>query len=241
METNCTCHYCGKGIYKRPDFIRKYKLQFCGNGCASKHRRVTERRDCFVCGRDVIRKPSEFKRGKNVYCSRDCYYEYNRRKGAPAKKSYDCDYCKKEFKRFPSQTKGREFLYCSTSCKDKHNGELIRGEFHPSYNHNMTAEERQVKRKFVEYYDWRRSVYDRDDYTCQCCGDDKGGNLVAHHIYNYSEHEDKKIDLDNGITLCKSCHKKFHDEYGYTKNDEKQLFSYIQRYADQLPLTSVTK
>jgi len=33
----------------------------------------------------------------------------------------------------------------------------------------------------TEYIDWRKSVFERDDYTCCECGK-QGGTLNAHHI-----------------------------------------------------------
>lgn len=64
---------------------------------------------------------------------------------------------------------------------------------------------------------------------CTNCGSEfKGGNLVAHHIKNYSEHDGLRIDLDNAITLCNDCHKGFHDMYGYRNNDSKQIKLYIE-------------
>lgn len=64
-----------------------------------------------------------------------------------------------------------------------------------------------------EYKDWRKSVFERDDYTCMICGK-VGGELNAHHIKPYAKYEELRFDLDNGITLCKECHKKVHSKKG---------------------------
>jgi IS30 family transposase len=63
-----------------------------------------------------------------------------------------------------------------------------------------------------EYKQWRKAVFERDDYTCQICGK-KGGKLVAHHIKEQSNYPELRIVLDNGQTLCKGCHK-LTDNYG---------------------------
>ena len=60
-----------------------------------------------------------------------------------------------------------------------------------------------------EYNQWRISVLERDKYTCQHCGQ-IGGRLEAHHIKNYKDFKKLRTDIDNGITLCKKCHKKTH-------------------------------
>ncbi|MBD0372780.1 MAG: HNH endonuclease [Pyrinomonadaceae bacterium] len=63
-----------------------------------------------------------------------------------------------------------------------------------------------------EYKDWRKSVYDRDGYTCQHCGDDKGGNLHAHHIKPVALYPELIFEVDNGLTLCNPCHVQLHKQ-----------------------------
>ena len=57
-----------------------------------------------------------------------------------------------------------------------------------------------------KYKKWRNKVYKRDNYTCQICGNNKSGNLEAHHIKLFSKYPKSRYDINNGITLCKSCH-----------------------------------
>jgi hypothetical protein len=65
----------------------------------------------------------------------------------------------------------------------------------------------QKIRMSIESRLWREAVFARDNWTCQNCGDNKGGNLQAHHIKSFSEYEELRFALDNGITLCIDCHK----------------------------------
>ena len=76
------------------------------------------------------------------------------------------------------------------------------------------------------------SVNKRDNYTCQICDDNKGGNLNAHHIESYDINSDKRILLENGVTLCDSCHKNFHHLYGYGNNTKKQFIEFISNLRD---------
>lgn len=55
----------------------------------------------------------------------------------------------------------------------------------------------------------REAVFSRDDYTCQSCHK-KGIELHPHHIYPRADREDMVFDVDNGVTLCVSCHHKEH-------------------------------
>lgn len=61
-----------------------------------------------------------------------------------------------------------------------------------------------------EYRKWRRLVFERDNHTCQLCGDKTGGNLNAHHIKRYIDHPQLRFDVDNGVTFCEYCHRQIH-------------------------------
>lgn len=56
------------------------------------------------------------------------------------------------------------------------------------------------------YIKWRILVYRRDDFTCQLCKQ-VGKNLEAHHIKSWSKYPKLRYNINNGITLCKKCHK----------------------------------
>ena len=68
--------------------------------------------------------------------------------------------------------------------------------------------------------DWAEQVIKRDS-NCVLCGSKQ--NLEAHHIFKVNEFDDAYLDLNNGITLCKSCHKKYHDKYGLDCNIKNLL------------------
>jgi 5-methylcytosine-specific restriction endonuclease McrA len=55
------------------------------------------------------------------------------------------------------------------------------------------------------YREWRKAVFDRDDYTCLICGQ-RGGILNADHIKKFADHPEFRFDVTNGRTLCKDCH-----------------------------------
>jgi len=61
----------------------------------------------------------------------------------------------------------------------------------------------------ADYRNWRFSVFERDGFECKRCGC-VGGKLNAHHILKWSKYTTKRYDIDNGITLCESCHKQLH-------------------------------
>lgn len=59
-----------------------------------------------------------------------------------------------------------------------------------------------------DYERWMTAVKKRDGYKCQHCGKGKEAYLIAHHIKPYNEFVESRYDVDNGITLCMSCHMK---------------------------------
>jgi len=63
-------------------------------------------------------------------------------------------------------------------------------------------------RNSADYRDWRTAVFQRDNYTCVDCGDDRGGNLEADHIKPFSLFPALRLDVSNGRTLCQDCHRK---------------------------------
>lgn len=64
-------------------------------------------------------------------------------------------------------------------------------------------------RRSDEYKKWRKSVFERDNYTCQLCGD-RGVKLNAHHKKPYAFFHDLRYTVANGITLCVPCHMEQH-------------------------------
>lgn len=64
-----------------------------------------------------------------------------------------------------------------------------------------------------EYKEWRKSVFERDNYTCVLCGNNRSGELNADHIKPFYLYPKLRLEINNGRTLCKPCHKET-DTYG---------------------------
>jgi len=103
------------------------------------------------------------------------------------------------------------------------------GSSHHLWNHNKTSKQREDTRSTEEYFEWRRSVYIRDKYTCRVCLK-YSGKLNAHHLDGYEWCIEKRTDIDNGITLCEECHNDFHLIYGKKKNTKYQFIEFYWDY-----------
>ena len=106
------------------------------------------------------------------------------------------------------------------------------GPNHPLWNPNITQKQRELRRVERKWSSprlnrWRTKVYSRDRYTCQKCKDARGGNLNAHHICSWAYYPRLRYILSNGITLCRECHKGFHNKFGRIKNTRKQLEEFL--------------
>lgn len=84
-----------------------------------------------------------------------------------------------------------------------------------------------LERRGLKYRIWRSAIYARDLYTCQACNDKTGGNLVGHHILNFSKYIELRYEISNGITLCSECHDEFHKVYGLKNNTREQLDEFL--------------
>lgn len=108
--------------------------------------------------------------------------------------------------------------------KGKRMPEISR-ENHWNWQNGKTALNDKI-RNSLEYKQWRFAVYQRDYFTCQICGYKskyKKGNcdICANHIKKFSDYPDLRFLLENGITLCRDCHR------GLVNHNEKEWESYF--------------
>lgn len=105
------------------------------------------------------------------------------------------------------------------------------GKKHHFYKPSLSDEDRLEKHRYIlrgkNSVQWRKKIFERDDYTCGVC-EHRGDSLVAHHLDGWNWAKDRRFDLDNGITLCKECHYDFHNIYGYGDNTKEQFEEHVE-------------
>jgi hypothetical protein len=120
--------------------------------------------------------------------------------------------------------KSRRGQHLSDITKKKMS-EMRKGPKHWNWRGGISTENTKV-RLGIEYDLWRSAVYSRDSYTDQYTGV-RGGDLVAHHILNFSSHPELRFAIDNGVTLSIEKHKEFHKKYGRKDNTWEQINEFI--------------
>lgn len=176
-------------------------------------------KSCCICSIDFPVPAYRF--DKALYCSRICYGISER--GRIPKSAF-----KKGHRSSPSTEfkPGKEHPYFGKSspalgkhwkrseesiarARDKQKG-IARphtsSEKHWNWQGGITSEQKR-RRNALEYKLWREAIFARDDYTCRICGK-RGIAMQADHIKPFAHYPELRLSLDNGRTLCVSCHSK---------------------------------
>lgn len=205
-KTNSLCSICGKQFYRKPSLIVNKETICCSRKCLSIRRRKLGEvvNFCERCGISFTTIGSMTRK----YCSEECHRP-------PLIKT--CPVCNKEFRSHPCEKK----IFCGKLCSDKvRRGKVTkaRGQHRPQIAGENSCHWRggitkatDKARKCIELYEWRKSVFERDNYTCvKCgvrCGNGRAIILQADHIRPFSIFPELRFDINNGQTLCYECHK----------------------------------
>lgn len=80
-------------------------------------------------------------------------------------------------------------------------------EKNPSWKGGISSMHQRLRRGRMSSI-WRKYVLMKDKHCCQICYSKSA--LCAHHIKSFSDFPEERFNVDNGITLCKNCHKWVH-------------------------------
>lgn len=196
-EREKTCPICEKVFLVKPHRFDERK--HCSRPCAAQAARLRH-----LPKRDEA--TGQFLR----QCCR-CHQEYPH----PNRESTHCPSCRYHSQKSRRKIKGcsvcgQEFsnpwrVTCSKECSVRWKSLYQQGEKAARWKGGATSATRRF-RNSPAYAEWRTEVFSRDDYCCQLCHQ-RGGKLAAHHIIPFSESEELRLVVSNGITLCWPCHR----------------------------------
>ena len=188
----------------------------------SKKKKDIPLRNCIVCHKIISRntkagenriRPTQYI--KALFCSKECKGIWQREnwrsedsphwKGGKIKRI--CPICKKEF--FINQFEKERRRCCSKKCLGIWHSQNMKGTKASNWQGGKTPINKLLRGQ-KKVFECRTKVFERDDFTCQMCGDNRGHNLNAHHIKSWAKYPELRFDINNGITLCRECHIKIH-------------------------------
>lgn len=151
---------------------------------------------------------------------------FGKKKGVHRKNEKQCIYCGEKFFVWDCQKR----IFCSSLCywKNKKGKKAIQnisdkekerrrksmiGKNNPMWKGGDSDKERRNS----QYKNWRKSIFERDNFTCQKCGYFNGcgikrRDLNAHHIVHWIDSVELRYEVENGLTLCVPCHISEHTD-----------------------------
>lgn len=220
MRIYFNCEYCGKNTNQIPSVYNRSNHHYCSKECRQKARGYKIEVKCDYCGKIFKKTRSAVGYSKNNYCSKECHD-----KSLIKQIKFNCDYCGKQSLMIPYRFNKNEKHFCSEQCRNQY----YSGENHKRYNHDLTDEERIIKRNYKEYGEFLKAVLERDNYTCIITGQ-VGGQLQVHHLNGYNWYVDGRVDPNNAVTLTKQIHELFHSIYGKGNNAIEQFEEFLKKY-----------
>ena len=208
-------------ILNREKLREKAKLRYEKSKSLKEKNKIVQ--NCLICNKEFTPKGRWHKRPRK-YCCRECYNK------AVSTRML----CNSFNKGRKSWNKGLKTGSLSEDHKNKiRQKSLLNGNKPPTYygsehpnwvdgNYKTPVKQKRYMADAV----WRKEVFKRDNYTCQKCKQ-RGGELNAHHIFNYASYVELRTDINNGITFCKECHVLFHTLFSKKNNNDIQVKEFL--------------
>ena len=149
---------------------------------------------CLKCNNQFTKlyKESVTQWSNKKYCSYQCVADIKR-----TSVTISCAFCKQPTVIKPYRLLKSTQIHCSYKCNAMNR--LWKGG---------VTQPNEAIRKSTPYKQWRKAVFQRDNYTCVFGGKEHGSKLNADHIKPFAKYPELRLDINNGRTLCVDCHRK---------------------------------
>lgn len=233
------CPNCSKQVYIIKSRVNKYNRHFCSLKCvavftAPERGKKQQKKEypfilenkCPSCNGNIIIKNSSFDKGYRKYCSKSCVTRHRNLNDNPSKREgvgLKISKAKKGKPGHPNSTATREKLRLANLGSKSH------------FWQGGKTEELRKHRSNSEAREWRKSIFERDNYTCVLCGarSSKGSSVVlnADHIKPWSLFPELRLEMSNGRTLCLPCHRKTDTWGSKTSKKSKECWDVAVKVA----------
>jgi hypothetical protein len=178
-----SCGGCGTTVLMQVAESNRTGTAYCSPECRS--RRVDH--TCPGCGVVFSVTLARLRLAEETFCSKPCWQNtYRRRNHSPA----ICAHCGNSFLARNCQIKKGRGKYCSFAC--------LKADRTPAF----------PSKPRLGVCGWRSAVLRRDGHACRQCGATNA--LHAHHIKPWASYPELRHSVENGVTLCDSCHRLTH-------------------------------
>lgn len=133
----------------------------------------------------------------------------------------NCAWCWNAKEVWPYDLKRSKYFYCSKECKAKHWSLIYTGDRAHNWKGGQWKKNSDM-REWPRYQKVRNEVRERDNWTCQLCGEKS--NIIAHHIIPVRRNNKLIFEPTNLISLCNKCH---IEKVNFREEEYEQLFTDI--------------
>ena len=105
-----------------------------------------------------------------------------------------------------------------------------RGEKNPNWKGGASTKQ-HIIRTSNQYRSWKEQVLNRDGSVCKKC---EAITTTVHHLYSFRDYPELRFEVDNGVTICTTCHRKFHNHHGWTHNTPAQMTVFLNNQPTML-------
>lgn len=216
------CKECLSKIHleKYPKTLTRKQCPICGsifegfknkklcNGCRGVNTRkpITGYKKCLICSKEFPYRDTLLVRGgggvacvKAKFCSRKCSDKATIERNKVWRPS-------EEIKKKLARLAVERFTGVKQTDKQRQwQSDIRKGEKSYFWKGGVCNKNKLIRSSY-DFTKWREAVFTRDNWTCQRCGQ-RGVKLQAHHIKKFVNFPELRLDVNNGQTLCISCHK----------------------------------